>query len=150
MDVKKILRWEATRPFDSIARTAVEVLERGGLVVAPTETRYGLLVRHDSEEALHKLYDAKGRPTTMPTAFFVDSEERIRQYAAVPAIADRLIQRFLPGPLTLVLKATVAWEPPRVVHGKIGFRWSSSPLIEALVPRAPFLLTATSANMSGG
>ena len=128
---------------------AALILAEGGVVVAPTETRYGILVRADVESAVQRLFEIKGRTTTNPIAIFVESAEAIERLGLVTPIAQELIAEFLPGPLTLVLSATVPWGAPRVVNGKIGIRWSSSVFIHQLVTAVGVPLTATSANLSG-
>lgn len=128
---------------------ASRVLADGGVVVAPTETRYGILVRADVESAVQRLFEIKGRNTTNPTAIFVQSIATIERLGLMTPIARKLIAEFLPGPLTLVLDAKIPWGAPRVVNGKIGIRWSSSVFIHQLVTAVGAPLTATSANLSG-
>ena len=128
---------------------AAGVLVSHGLVVAPTETRYGLLVRADDDTAVARLFEVKGRIASNPTAFFVGGLDEMSRYGRLTPAARKLAEHFLPGPLTLVLEAIVPWGPPRVVNGRIGFRWSSSPFIQHLVTQVGAPLTATSANRSG-
>ena len=128
--------------------TAVDVLREEGLVVAPTETRYGLLALASSQRAVRRLCDAKGREFSQPVAVFVKDLRAASDIAEIPDSARRLAEAFLPGPLTLVLKSKVDWDQPLVVNGKIGVRISSSPVISALVDQTG-PLTATSANRSG-
>lgn len=128
---------------------AIDILARGGVVVVPTETRYGILVKADIESAVNRLFELKGRNTTNPTAIFVGDAATIGRLGMVTPVAEGLIESCLPGPLTLVLKARVDWGAPRVVNGMIGFRWSSSELIQRLVTEVGSPLTATSANLSG-
>ena len=131
-----------------IARAA-EILEAGGLVVAPTETTYGLLVRADDPECLQKMIEAKGRPANMATAIFVKDRSHLELLAKTGEYGEILVDKFLPGPLTLVLDNRSDLPEPVVVKGKIGVRWSSHPLIEKLVKELTFPITATSANVSG-
>lgn len=135
---------------------AAEVLERigavlnaGGLVVSPTETRYGLMCRADMPSAVDRLYALKGRSATAATALFVPDIEALERLAILPESGRRLAERFLPGPLTLVLKAKEAWPAPLVVDGKIGIRVSPSPVIRGILDLVSSPLTATSANKSG-
>ena len=127
---------------------AARVIADGGIVVAPTETRYGLLARGDNEAAVQKLFDLKGRQFSSPTALFVSAKSEIGRLGLVTPIAHDLINQFLPGPLTLVLSSHVDWSAPRVVDGKIGMRLSSSSLIQQIVEAVEAPLTATSANLS--
>lgn len=131
----------------AIARAA-DVLRAGLLVVAPTETRYGLLARADSDATIHNVFEAKGRQPLQPTALFVRGESELDEYGEMTPSAKVLSQQFLPGPLTLVLRSRKLWEPPRVVDGLIGLRWSSSPVIAELIRLVDFPVTATSANLS--
>ncbi len=129
--------------------SAARVIADSGLVVAPTETRYGILARVDSEVAVQRLFDLKGRKVQNPTAVFVAARSHIGRLALVTPIAQELSEAFLPGPLTLVLESRVDWAAPLVVDGKIGIRLSSSELIQQLVEAVESPLTATSANLTG-
>ncbi len=129
--------------------SAARVVADGGLVVAPTETRYGILARVESEVAIQRLFDLKGRKVQNPTAVFVAAKSQIGRLALVTPIAQELSETFLPGPLTLVLESRVDWHAPLVVDGKIGIRLSSSALIQQLVEAVESPLTATSANLTG-
>lgn len=137
------------KPQDELVAKAVSVLRTGGLVVAPTETRYGLLARADFAPALGLLYSVKGRPASLPTAVFARSAAMIWEYGRRTEIAEALADRFLPGPLTLVLKAVCDLKEPVVHEGKIGVRYSPAPIIERIIGDVEFPVTATSANVSG-
>ena len=128
---------------------AARCLEHMGLVVAPTETRYGLLARADSPTALERLYAAKGRSAHVPTAIFASDVPAIGDYGLMTEPARRLAESLLPGPLTLVLESLARLTAPVVSGGKIGIRVSSEPFIESLARRCRFPVTATSANLSG-
>ncbi|MBD3402051.1 threonylcarbamoyl-AMP synthase [candidate division GN15 bacterium] len=136
-------------PTASAVARAVAVLESGGLVVAPTETRYGLLARADRAEAVQRLVRAKGRDFNQPVAVFVQSTAALWEVGRITLVGEALARRFLPGPLTLVLEAQVAWPPPVVVGGKIGLRLSDAPIILKILSGIGVSLTATSANRSG-
>jgi len=128
---------------------AAELLRAGRLVVAPTETRYGLLGRSGDEAAVRRLCAAKGREFHHPVAVFVRSVTDLSVYAELTPAAKLLAERFLPGPLTLVLASLANWPAPLVVSGKTGYRVSPSPVIAGLLERVGEPLTATSANLSG-
>ncbi|HKK20806.1 MAG TPA: L-threonylcarbamoyladenylate synthase [candidate division Zixibacteria bacterium] len=136
-------------PPDSVVSLAARTLAEGGLVVAPTETRYGLIARADDGEVLDRLYRVKGRPKLMPTAIFVRNVEELTAYAEVSSEAQGMAATFLPGPLTLVLKAARKLPDQVVIEGKIGIRISSSAFIRSLLENIDFPITATSANPSG-
>ncbi len=134
-----------SRPIDQ----AVALLLRGDLVVAPTETRYGLLARADDSESLEKLCRVKGRDRAAAVAIFVDSIEALETYGVMTPSARRLAKRFMPGPLTLVLTAADETTLPVVSDGRVGLRVSSSPVVEAILEKVRKPLTATSANLTG-
>lgn len=136
-------------PDASVVTKAASILEDGALVVAPTETRYGLLARADKAEAVSRLYSVKGRPAQLPTAIFVPDIESLSNYGRPTPLALKIAERFLPGPLTLVMESDIKLPEPLVVDGKIGIRISPAPFIKALLAEVVFPLTATSANPSG-
>ena len=149
MSKSKVVEIDYQHPDPAVVAQALRVLEDGGLVVAPTETRYGLLANARSDDTLKQLFALKQRPLSMPTAVFVANLEQAGEYAEITDLARRLSQVFLPGPLTVVLKTNRAVEAPLSADGKMGFRISSAPVIGALLECAGFPLTATSANRSG-
>src|SRR6202789_3096825 len=84
--------------------TAVEALRDGELVAFPTETVYGLGANAKNPDAVRKIFEAKGRPTTHPVIVHLDSARFLHHWVReVPDAAARLAERFWPGPLTLVL-----------------------------------------------
>lgn len=149
MNRDAIVKIDYQHPDPVILGRASAVLKDGGFVVAPTETRYGLLARADSAELLRRLFALKQRPLSMPTAVFVSDLEQAVDYAEVTDIARQLGQVFLPGPLTVVLETNRKIEAPLSAAGKIGFRVSSAPIIGEILKRVGCPLTATSANRSG-
>jgi len=149
MTSPKIETIDYSLPDEKVVSKAATILGEGGLVVAPTETRYGLLARADEASVVSRLYSVKGRPTGMPTAIFVKSIADAARYGKFNTAAKRLAEKYLPGPLTLVLKASTVLDEPLVVDGKIGIRMSAAPFITKLLQQVTFPVTATSANPSG-
>ena len=93
------------KPVDmaAIARAAA-ILEAGGLVAMPTETVYGLAADADQEAAVTATYRAKGRPLNHPLIVHVASADDIPWWAEITPEAQKLADRYWPGPLTMVLK----------------------------------------------
>ena len=83
---------------------AAGVLRQGGVVVYPTDTLYGLGVDAFANDAVDRLYEIKGREQGKPTHCIVADLAMAEEYAEVNDIARRLAEKFLPGPLTLILK----------------------------------------------
>ncbi len=134
--------------FTKAVEEAVRTLTNGGIVVYPTETCYGLAAAIDNIEAVRKVYMVKRRPFNRPLTILVASVDMWREYAYLSYEAMKLIKRFLPGPLTIVLwkKATV----PDIVNPiRIGARISSHTLAQAIVEKLGKPITATSANIHG-
>jgi L-threonylcarbamoyladenylate synthase len=146
MTISKI---ELLAPDSALLDEAADLVATGRLVVAPTETRYGLLARADSPEALNRVFEAKGRAPLQATSIFVANLDEAERYSELTPTARALAQHYLPGPLTLVLRARTAGPESVVVNGKIGLRWSKSSVIAGLLSRVNFPITATSANRSG-
>ena len=87
-------------PQQAVIDAAVEALHNGGLIVAPTETMYGLLCRADNQEALDRLYQAKQRPDHMPTAVFVNSIEQMERCIA-PKMPAETVCKYPSNSLTV-------------------------------------------------
>jgi L-threonylcarbamoyladenylate synthase len=132
---------------------ACEILLAGGVVAAPTESFYGLMALPDREAALEKLLELKGA-RTRDDAFLllVDRRERVRAYAQeVPPEAERLMDGFWPGLLTILFKAQTGLHPAVLGSKKntVGLRLDRSPVPAALVRMTDRAVTGTSANPSG-
>jgi L-threonylcarbamoyladenylate synthase len=86
------------------AREAAEIIKAGGLAAFPTETVYGLGADVFNDAALKKIFEAKGRPSDNPLIVHVGNVEQIRSLVSVVTpTADKFIEAFFPGPLTIVL-----------------------------------------------
>ncbi len=127
---------------------AARVLNAGGLVAFPTETVYGLGAVGLDADAVRKIFEAKGRPATNPVILHVaDIEGAKRVVAEWPEAAQRLAERFWPGPLTIVAKK--AAEVPSVVCAgldTVAVRVPDHPVAQALLREVGVPLAAPSAN----
>ncbi len=130
---------------------AVSILRQDGLVVYPTDTLYGLGADALSEEAVLRVYEAKGRPLGHPISVAVSDREMLYCIAHVSPEAEALIDRFLPGPITLVLPAKSVLPPLLMAGtGHIGVRIPDHDIALSLIRAFDSPITATSANQSGG
>jgi L-threonylcarbamoyladenylate synthase len=134
-----------------VIAAAVATLKRGDVIAFPTETLYGLGADALNPAAVEKVFQLKGREFTNPIPVLVaDREMLLSLVTNVPALAEKLISCFWPGPLTIILPARRDIPPPLVsLSGGIGVRISSQPLATELVKALGCPLTATSANPSG-
>jgi L-threonylcarbamoyladenylate synthase len=130
---------------------AARLVRSGGLVAFPTETYYGLAADPFSDTALGKLFTLKGRPPGKPILTLIESIGQLpRLTTEIPDLFRPLMDRFWPGPLTLVFKARPELSSHLTGGGStVGVRVSSHPLAQELANRAGGIITATSANLSG-
>jgi L-threonylcarbamoyladenylate synthase len=118
----------------------------------PTETQYALSLRADQSGAVTMIRRIKRRDTAMTSALFVRKFEDAEKFCSSTLLARKIADRFLPGPLTLVLpplQDQQAIPEDFVSERGIGIRVSSSPLVQAVMEEVGFPVTATSANISG-
>jgi L-threonylcarbamoyladenylate synthase len=144
----RVVRVDPARPDPSVIVPAAEVLQGGGLVAFPTETVYGLAGLAFSVSAVERLFAAKARPFNRPVAILIASLEDISKVA--PDLTDkaaRLARQFMPGPLTLVVRASTAI-PKTVTAGsdKVGIRIPNHPVALALLRAVETPLVVSSAN----
>ncbi len=132
-------------------KEALRILSHDGTVVYPTETVYGLGADALSDEAILKVYEAKRRPLSHPISVAVSSPDMIEGIAKIDEAADLVINRFLPGPVTIVVPAKRL--VPSILTGgtgRIGIRYPSHVLALELISGFDSPITATSANITGG
>ncbi len=114
---------------------AARSLEEGRLVAFPTETVYGLGADAENPEAIAAIYAAKGRPSNHPVIVHLSAQADLHRWAAVvPPVAEKLINAFWPGPLTIIVKRA-AYIPSAVSGGQdtIGLRCPAHPVAIALL-----------------
>lgn len=134
-----------------IARAA-QILRDGGLVAVPTETVYGLAARADSDAAVARIYEAKGRPSFNPLIVHVRDAAQARELADLPHKADVIADLVWPAALTLVVpRKPDAQLAAAVTAGldTVALRNPAHPTMQALLAACAFPLAAPSANRSG-
>ena len=133
-----------------LLKQAVELLKDGGVVAFPTDTVYGVGVDPLQPQAVRKLYRIKGRPDNKPIAILVGSIEDVELVAQTPSKTfSRLVDRFWPGGLTLILEARDL--PPEITAAgsTVGVRMPNHPLTLELLREFGGPIATTSANISG-
>ena len=141
-----------TRERDAeIISEALAILSSGEVAVFPTETFYGLGADAFNESAVERVASLKGRDPENPIPLIISDKEMLTYLVAdLPVAAQRLMEHFWPGPLTLVLPAREGLSNlVQNRNGGVGIRISSHPIAAALVQGLGRPLTATSANPSG-
>jgi len=131
-------------------RRISHVVTEGGLIAFPTDTVYGLGCSAFDETAIARVYALKKRRKTKPLVLFVPRKTSVNRYARPNAAARRLMQRFLPGPLTVVMEHSDA-SPLALVDskGRIGVRIPGHEVMLKILKALNTPLATTSANPSG-
>lgn len=128
---------------------AQEVIERGGTVVYPTETSYALGGDFFSDKAYKRILAIKSRPKDKSFPVIVGTEHQARVLVRFTPVADRLAQKFWPGPLTLVLPLQFLTINCFFSSDSLALRISSHPLAHDLSRIVARPLISTSANIAG-
>jgi len=141
MSLTKIIKINPSAPEDAQIKLAVRIITGGGLVIIPTETVYGIAADASNKKALDKLYEIKKRPKDKPFAMLIAGKERVEELARdIPLVAYKLMRKFWPGPLTILLKAK-NW-------GKVGLRMPNNRVALEIILQSKTSLACPSANIS--
>ena len=130
---------------------AARIIQQGGLLGIPTETVYGLGANGLDPDAVLKIFQAKGRPQDNPLILHVSGPDQVEDFCHdVPQAAWVLMERFWPGPLTIILPARPV-VPRRTTAGldTVGIRCPDNALTRAIIQAAGVPIAAPSANTSG-
>ena len=132
-------------------KDAANIIKDGGIVAFPTETVYGLGSNGLKEEAVRKIYTAKGRPSDNPLILHIGEVSQLEDLVeAVPEVAKRCIEEFWPGPLTIILKRKIK-VPDIITAGldTVAVRMPENAIARTLINLAGVPIAAPSANISG-
>lgn len=130
---------------------AAECIRRGGTVVFPTETVYGLGANALNDDAVRSIYVAKGRPSDNPLIVHIaDKSDVYKLSSDVNENAKKLIGRFFPGSLTIIMKKSpiVSGVVTAGLH-TVAIRMPSNPIAAELIRKSGCFIAAPSANLSG-
>mgnify|MGYP002623176757 FL=1 len=135
-------------------RNAVEVLRKGGVVLYPTDTVWGIGCDATNEEAVRRVYEIKQRDDSKALICLVDSDARLQRYVRnVPNVAWQLIDSLKESdskPTTLILDGAINLAENLIAEdGSIGIRITQEPFSKELCYRFQKALVSTSANISG-
>ena len=129
---------------------SAQIIKNGGLVVFPTETVYGLGADATNENAVRKIFEAKGRPQDNPLIIHIADPKDAVKYAFVSDVYYELAKEFMPGPLTVIMPKRDCI-PYSVTGGleTVAVRCPSHPVAHALIKECGVPIAAPSANLSG-
>jgi L-threonylcarbamoyladenylate synthase len=142
---------DPVHPEDADLWPAVELLRAGKLVAFPTETVYGLGANALDPEAVRAIFTAKGRPADNPLIIHIAHPQDLTLLAVqIPPCATPLIDRFMPGPLTLVLqRSPIVSDAVTAGLDTVAVRIPEHPVARRLIELAGIPIAAPSANRSG-
>ena len=149
----ELLNIEKVSPEEKAAalKKAGEIIREGGLVAFPTETVYGLGADALNAEASAKIYAAKGRPSDNPLIVHIHDVDQVYEIASeVPEAAKKVMEKFWPGPLTVILNKK-SCVPDGTTGGlkTVAIRMPSHPLARDFIRESGRMIAAPSANTSG-
>ncbi len=143
-----IIKIDIQKPKKETIDKAVKILEKGGIIVYPTETAYGLGCDGFNIQAIEKIYGIKSRPPDQPLSVIVDNLEMIERVACMQEDAKILIEKFHPGPLVIALKKK-SLVPDILNKDRIAFRISNNEFVQNIVRNLGKPIVSTSANKTG-
>ena len=142
MSVTRIIKINPQKPEDKPLLKAADIVKDGGLVIVPTETVYGICANKLNEGAIKRLSEIKKRPQEKHYTLHIADKEKIVEFAKdIPVSAFKLIDKFWPGPLTIILKSPEG--------GTIGIRMPDEQICRRIITLADVPVVMPSANISG-
>lgn len=128
----------------------INVLNNGGTFVYPTETCYGIGVDASNAEAVSKIFEVKGRDENKPISIAVSSIEMAKEYVEISPLAEKLFNKYTPGPITIICKSKGKVDP-RVesANSTLGIRIPDHVELLQIINDFGKAITSTSANKSG-
>ena len=136
--------------YDKLKEPA-QIIKKGGIVIFPTETVYGIGTNGLDEKAIKKLYDVKQRPLNKPISLLVNNIEMVEKIAKnITEVEYKLMERFFPGPLTIILeKRDIVPDILTSNTNTVGIRMPSGEIAKKLIKFAGVPLATSSSNISG-
>lgn len=143
--------WEEKTSTEEL-KVVCNLIKNGELVIFPTETVYGIGANAFDAEAVGKIFIAKGRPSDNPLIVHVGKKADIEEIATdITKVEEKLIERFMPGPFTLILKKKPGVLPDIVTAGldTVAVRIPKNLIAQAIITFSGVPIAAPSANISG-
>ncbi len=145
------MKTEVLKPTEDTIEKAVRIIKSGGVVAIPTETVYGLGADAFNEDAVTRVFEAKGRPKDNPMIVHVSSLDEIPPLVKdFPEKARLLAEKYWPGPLTVIMEKSD--KVPMRTSGNlptVAIRMPSHPVMREIIKKAGCPIAAPSANLSG-
>ncbi len=147
----KSIAADPDKPEAYLLQEAVDIILGGGVVAFPTDTTYGLGVNPFDDKAVGRVFELKKRESSKPLIILINDKQQLSQLVTdINPIVYKLIDKFWPGPLTLIFKTSAEIASFKIGESsKIGIRLPDSPIARELIQLAKLPITASSANPSG-
>jgi L-threonylcarbamoyladenylate synthase len=145
----KIIKINYKNPEVKKINLIVKALESGQAVVLPTDTSYGLAVNALKSNVVGQVFKIKGRSKKEPLSIMVRDIGMASRIAQIDFRTKKLFNKFLPGPLTLIVKKKKLPKNLTAGKGSVGLRIPDHEVIKEVMTKINFPITATSANVSG-
>lgn len=147
----KINKIDKNKIDKNLIEEAANIIRSGDIVAFPTETVYGLGANGLNQKAVKKIYKAKGRPSDNPLILHISEKKQLNQLVEeIPKLANDCIEKFWPGPLTIILKKSEII--PDIITGgldTVAIRMPNHPIALELISQSQVPIAAPSANLSG-
>jgi L-threonylcarbamoyladenylate synthase len=147
--ITEIVKIKLQKPDAGLIKKAAKIIKNGGLVVLSTDTVYGLACDATNPQAVAKVFYIKQRPLTQPLSIAVSKYRHIYKYVeSIPETAKILIKKYLPGPLTIILKkSTLISDIVTAGQNDIGIRIPDCKIVLMLIEYAKVPVVIPSANI---
>jgi L-threonylcarbamoyladenylate synthase len=141
----------SSKNLKKVIKKAADVIKKGGVVICPTDTVYGLIADVKNSSAVRKIFEIKRRKSSKPFPVFVKDIKAAKILAFISQAQEKILKKFWPGKLTAIFKAKSFKFPEGIVSKdkKIGLRMPKYKLLNLLLRKLNSPLAETSANISG-
>lgn len=144
-----IYNWQNSIKEEEL-ENVINVIDNGGIVIFPTDTVYGVAANSLNEEAIKKLFEIKGRNDNKPICVLTSSVDKINKVAYVKEEEQKIIDKYMPGALTIILDKKEEVSDTLTSNLKtIGVRIPNNEIALKILDKLDYPLATTSANISG-
>ena len=137
--------------IEKIAKEAIEVIKMGGIVIAPTDTVYGIIADALNEKAVEKIYEIKKRKKSNPLSILVSNKDMLKKVVKKVSLEEeKIIDKFFPGAITLIFEKNKQI-PDIVTSGldTVGIRMPNDKFLLKVIELLGSPIVATSLNLAG-
>ena len=146
----RVIFFDLKKDHTDTLLTVIEVLKKGGVIVYPTDTVYGLGANACDYKAVEQIFKIKKRPLTKPLPIIARNINWVKELAYIPPKLEKILVKIWPGSVTIILpKKDIIPSVVTASRKNVGIRIPDSEFTDKLMGKFGYPLTATSANISG-